>query len=148
MTFLFFGVTDLDENWSSGNPHDVWVVPTNGGAPRKLVDVAEQPFGIAWAPSSDSLAVGGFYGAPRLRIVDLNGAVRDEPKVSHLASLWVQGWTEEGVVVSVRLEEDSRERMMIYKLRDTVSFLARRWRSLPRVWWPSPCRRCSRGSRT
>ena len=127
----------LDGAFSSGDPHDIWVVPATGGTPRKLVDIAEQPFGVAWSPGSDELAIGGFCDAPRLRIVDLNGAVRDEPKVSHLASLWVKGWTAEGVVVSV--DGDSRERMMLYKPR--VGFFARRWRTLPRVWWPSPCGR-------
>ena len=91
---------NADGSFWSDAPHDVWLVSASGGA-RKLLGSDEQPFGVAWSPTSDQLAIGGVADASRLCIVGLDGTVLDEPSVAHLPSLWVKAWIAEGIVVSV-----------------------------------------------
>jgi hypothetical protein len=132
---------------STGTPHDVWLVSLTA-EPRKLLDSAASPFGVEWSPEGDRLAVGGVFGKPRLRLVDLDGIVVDEPSLRRGTSPWVDAWTADGVLLSAQLDDDNDDddddddaldELLIY--RPAARFWQRRWHRPRRRWWPSPCRR-------
>jgi hypothetical protein len=129
------GAAAPDGTRSSAQPHEIWLVSPAGVA-RKLAESLEEPFGITWSPSGDRLAVGGVYGAPRLRLFSaVDGTLLDDTKPS-ASSLCVRGWTNAGVIASGQLLGDDEERQLVYQ-----PGADRSWRAVDRLWWPSPCGR-------
>src|ERR1700742_548467 len=75
-----FGVSkpDLDAN---KNLKSIWAVPTMGGAPRKLADLAERP---RWAPDGKRIFFTGTQGGAS-QIWSMKPDGSDSQQVTHLA---------------------------------------------------------------
>jgi Tol biopolymer transport system component len=86
-----------------GRPDGLWLVPLDGTAPSKVVDVSGGPFitGVSWSPAGDAVAYtrfsfepGGSVGGADLHLADLGGndrvlVARDDPDTLLGSPAWL-----------------------------------------------------------
>ena len=66
------GLLGVAVAYAHGDPWDVFLIPVEGGEPRRLTRLSEDEISLAWSPDGGQLAV---YGSRGLHLVDLEGNV-------------------------------------------------------------------------
>lgn len=97
----------------------------------------QSPWGVAWAPDGDRVAIGGHFHRPRLCIVGTDGRVLDDADTRG-RQVRVETWTREhGVIAWTWRDDPDRETLSAYR-HGGWRELVRRWWPFARHWWPSP----------